>query len=281
MPADVLKNLVRAVVSRPVRNWLRSPSRSAQWLWDTTRFSFGAVETLNCSPGRSIVCHPHAYEVACRSQVGDPEQREEFQNFLAHCGATMLLFDLGAHFGLFSLAAAQYGGRAVAVDPSPMAAKMIATQVKLNRCSDRIWIRQAAVSDVPGELNMLSAGVFSDGYFRLVSGRPRRELSLVKATTIDQMAQEFGAPTHIKVDVEGHEAAVLRGGRATLSSASPVLFLELHSEMITSDGGDPCAALEELAKLGYSTFSLRGGPISRSEALQKPISRIVAKRVHG
>src|SRR5712691_2981686 len=137
MPAEVLKNLVRTLIPRPLRNWLRSPSRSAEWLWDATRFSFGAVETLNFLPGWSVVCHPHAYKVAGRSQISDPEQREEFQNFLAYCGPRMRLFDLGAHFGLFSLAAAQFGGRAVAVDPSPLAAKMIRTQVRLNRFGDQ------------------------------------------------------------------------------------------------------------------------------------------------
>jgi FkbM family methyltransferase len=279
MRADVLKNLVRAVIPRPVRNWLRSPSRSAEWLWDATRFSFGAVETLSLLPGRSLVCHPHAYKVACRSQISDPEQREEFQNFLSHCGEKMLLFDLGAHFGLFSLAAAQFRGRAVAVDPSPLAAKMIKIQVRLNRFDDQIRILQAAVSNAPGQLSMLSAGVFSDGYFRLVNGRSARELSPAKATTIDQMSQEFGSPTHIKVDVEGHEAAVLRGGRTTLRIASPMLFLELHSEMISSDGGDPRAAVEELEMLGYTMFSLGGNPISKSEIFEKPLSRIVAKRV--
>jgi FkbM family methyltransferase len=279
MRADILKNLVRALVPRPVRNWLRSPSRSAEWLWDATRFSLGAVETFNVSPGRSIVCHPHAYKVACRFQIADPEQSEEFENFLAHCGPTMLLFDLGAHFGLFSLAAALYGGRAVAVDPSHVAAKMMARQVKLNSWADRIKILQAAMSDAPGQLDMLSAGVFSDGYFRLAKGRSPRELSPAKAITIDQMAQECGSPTHIKIDVEGHEAAVLRGGRATLRSASPILFLELHSEMIASDGGDPNAALDELAIMGYGTFSLGGNLISKGEILERPIIRIVAKRV--
>jgi FkbM family methyltransferase len=280
MPAEVLKNLIRAVVPRPARNWLRSPSRSAEWLWDAARFSLGAVETLELSRGLRIHCHPHAFKVACRAQVADPEQNGEFDNFLSHCSSAMFLFDLGAHFGFFGVAAALSGGRAIAVDPSPIAARMLATQIKLNRCLDRIRIVQAAVSDTPGELDMLSAGVFTDGYFRLVHGRSKRELSRARAVTIDQLAGEFGAPTHIKIDVEGHEAAVLRGGRAALKSASPILFLELHNEMVAADGGDPNAALEELAALGYHTFSLDGAHVGSKEILERPISRIVAKRPH-
>lgn len=63
---------------------------------------------------------------------------------------------------------------------------------------------------------MLSAGVFSDGYFRLVKGRSQSELTQTPATTVDQITQQFGSPTHIKIDAEGHEAAVLRGARSTM-----------------------------------------------------------------
>ena len=191
----------------------------------------------------------------------------------------MFLFDLGAHFGLFSLAATRCGGRAVAVDPSPVATKMMAAQVALNGFKDRIQIVQAAVSDSAGALHMLSAGVFSDGYFRLVKGRSRKELTQTEATTIDQLAQQFGAPTHIKVDVEGHEAAALRGARDTLRSFAPTLFIELHNELVTADGSNPNDALDELVQLGYGTYSLGGEALGRSAILEKPIIRIVAKRV--
>jgi hypothetical protein len=49
--------------------------------------------------------------------------------------------------------------------------------------------------------------------------------------------------------------------------------------MVASDGGDPHAALDELAALGYGTFSLAGSPIGKREIFDKPISRIVAKPI--
>lgn len=190
----------------------------------------------------------------------------------------MFVFDLGAHFGMFSLAAAHFGGRAVAVDPSPLAAKIMAAQVQLNHCADRVVVVQAAVSDKPGELHMLSAGVFSDGYFRLVKGRSQSELTQTPATTVDQITQQFGSPTHIKIDVEGHEAAVLRGARSTMENNSPMLFLELHNEMLAAEGGNPKDALDELERLGYRPFSLDGTALSGSTILDKPIVRVVARR---
>lgn len=278
MQPELLKSIIRSTVPRPVRNWLRSPSRSAEWLWDSARFSFGGTKEVALSPGFSLICHPHAYKVICEAQIADPDQREEFQNFLSHCRETMFLFDIGAHYGVFSLTAAHFGGRAVAVDPSAMATRMIATEAALNNCTDRIQILQSAVSDANGVINLLSSGVFSAGYFKVATGRPKRELTEIPALTIDQMASRFGVPTHIKIDVEGHEAAVLRGARTVLAQGSPILFLELHNEMVTSEGGNPAAALDELASLGYKCFALNGGAIERSAILSRPLIRITAQR---
>lgn len=277
--SEMFKTIVRAVVPRLVRNSLRSPSKLAEWLWDSTRFSLGSTKTLDVLPNWSVVCHPEAYRVFNQAQIADPAQRDEFLNFVSHCSDRMFLFDIGAHFGIFSLAAAHFGGKAVAVDPSPTATRMIARESTVNALESKVQVVCAAVSDASGVTEMLSSGVFSYGYFTFARGRSKRELTRVKAMTIDQMVEEFGVPTHIKVDVEGHELAVLRGASATLRRSSPVLFLELHNEMVASDGRHPGDALDELVHLGYATFGPDGRPVNRAAILEKPIIRIVAQRV--
>jgi FkbM family methyltransferase len=190
----------------------------------------------------------------------------------------MLLFDIGAHYGIFSLAAVHAGGKAVAVEPSPAAAQMISIQAAINGCAENIQVVRAAVSSEGGTMGLLSSGVFSDGYFRVASNRPTSELIQTPTLTIDELTQQFGPPTHIKIDVEGHEMAVLRGGRIAIARHSPILFLEVHNEMAESEGGDPGAVLDELARIGYNTFGLRGEAIKRSAILKYPIVRIVARR---
>jgi FkbM family methyltransferase len=190
----------------------------------------------------------------------------------------MFLLDIGAHFGVFSLAAAHFGGRAIAIDPSPIATRMIEIQSALNGFSDSIRIIQAAATNEGGSVDMLSSGVFSDGYFKMIQGKAKSELTRTRAITIDQLTNQYGPPTHIKIDVEGQEAAVLLGGRKALDQYSPILFLELHNEMITSEGGDPNLALNELAQLDYETFSLKGNSLKRDFILQKPLIRMVAAR---
>jgi FkbM family methyltransferase len=214
------------------------------------------------------------------AQIEDADQREEFHHFESHCSNKMVLFDIGAHYGIFSLAAAQKGGTAVAVDPSPMALRMITTEAVLNGCYDRVKVFQAAISDVNGVISMLSSGVFSAGYFKSVRGRSNRDLTKTQAVTVDQMVDIYGPPTHIKIDVEGHEASVLRGAEGTLRRNSPLLFLELHNEMVLLDGGNPESSLDELEKLGYALCGFDGKTLSRTDILRHSIIRCWAWRGH-
>jgi FkbM family methyltransferase len=278
MRTELLKTIVRAAVPRPVRNWLRSPSRSVGWIWDAAGFYIGLTKTLPLLPEWHVVCHPRFYRVVQQSQIADPEQATEFHNFVRHCSKAMFLFDIGAHFGVFSLTAAHFGGKSLAVDPSPTATRMIATEAALNGCTNNIQILRAAVSDSNGAVGMLSSGVFSDGYFKFAKGRADRELTQTQALTIDQIVLQYGSPTHIKIDVEGHEAAVLRGARATLVESSPVLFLELHNELAAAEGIDPRSALSELDRVGYAAFALTGNRISHEDILRRPIERVLAAR---
>jgi FkbM family methyltransferase len=278
MRNEQLKHAVRVLVPRAARNWLRSPSKSAEWLWDSARFKIGLTKELKVGPGWSIVCHPRAYKIFLRDQVADREQSAEFQNFVSCCSNGMNLYDVGAHFGIFSLSAAHFGGTVVALDPSPIATRMIAIEADLNGFASKIRILRAAASDADGEMRLLNSGVFSDGYYRVAKGRINRDLARTQTVTIDHLAQRFGAPTHMKIDVEGHEAAVLRGAATTLLRWSPVLFLELHNEIVKSEGGDPTAALDELARLGYDIFGLGGKPLERNAILEFPITRVVARR---
>jgi FkbM family methyltransferase len=278
MQSEALKNIVRATVPRELRNWLRSPSRSLKWLWDSTRFSLGKTQTLELVPGLTIVCHPAAYTIFRNAQIDDPEQSEEFKNFLSYCSDKMVLFDVGAHWGVFTLAAALKGAAVVAMDPSPTAAHMIEIQSAINKCKDKIRVLKSAASDVSGSINMLSSGVFTAGYFRVASGRMTKELTTIRSVTIDEISERFGPPTHIKIDVEGHEIAALRGARITLKNNCPLLFLELHNEMIAADGGNPEETLDLLRNHGYKTIALGGNKISRDEILEKPIIRVIARR---
>jgi FkbM family methyltransferase len=278
------KRAARSFVPRAIRNWLRSPTASARWVWDNVKFSCGVRKVVQLRPGWSLVCHPAAYRCAYYAQESDPEQVAEFDGFIKHSSEGMLLLDVGAHFGLFSFAALHYGGpqaRAIAIDPSPVAVNLMNVQAKLNGSAERVQIIQAAVSDVAGWHDMLAVGVLASGYYVApTANHPASELSHARALTLDGIASELKvAPTHIKIDVEGDEAAVLRGGRNVLSQTpAPIIFIEIHNEIVESLGGNPAETLGLLKDYGYQTFASDGSAINDDAILSQPLIRVVAKR---
>ena len=276
MQLERTKSTIRVLVPRGVRNWLRSPAKAFNWIWQSVRFRCGFVDTLEISDGQSLLCHPLVYRAAQKAQVRDPEQAEEFHQFISYCHPGMLLFDVGASSGIFSLACARLGGKAIAMDPSPIATNMIAKQLKLNNLKDNVRILKAAIGDIDGTIEMLSAGIYSDGYYSYESGRDKRELTRVPVITLDHLAERFGLPSHLKIDVEGYEAAVIRGARELFKRSSPLVFIELHNEMVHASSGDVAFCVHELLKLGYKIFSASGTPLSVEQALKPPICRLLA-----
>jgi len=213
----------------------------------------------------------------------DPDQTAEFDSFVSYCSEGMILFDIGAHFGLFSLAALHFGGigaLAVAVDPSPAAVRIMRIQSKLNAAEHRLRILQACVSDRVGFEDMVSVGVLADGYFvNPEKDHGPTETTRVPSTTVDHMVDQLTLiPTHLKIDVEGSEGNVLRGAEKLLTSPRPpILFLELHNRIIGHRGGDPNRILEYLAARNYTFRSVvTREPVTRKILLGEPTSRLVA-----
>ena len=283
--APFARIVIRSFIPRRVRNWLRTPANSVKWIWDEIKFLFGITQKLQIREGWFLTCHPAAYRCAYHFQVDDPEQVAEFNGFIRNSSEGMILFDIGAHFGLFSLAALHYGGpqaRAIAVDPSAVAVRFLKIQAGLNNSSDRLRIVEASVAAATGQQDMVAVGVLASGFY--VAPSPEHsggEVIRTNSITLDSLADEVNLlPTHIKIDVEGSEAAVLRGAERLLTrQPAPTLFLELHNEMVSRGGGNPSDALTLLRNFGYETFSVDGNAIDDEAILEKSLIRIVAKKM--
>jgi FkbM family methyltransferase len=278
------KRLARAIVPRWVRNWLRNPGRAVRWAWCDLLARLGSTQVLEIRPGWRLRSHPGAFAFAYRAQVDDPAQVAEFDQFICHCTQGMVLFDIGTHFGLFSLAAAHYGGpaaQAVAVDPAPLAARIVQFQARVNGYDNRVRMVQAAAGNMTGHDSLVAAGIGSSGYYvRPQHGHTVSEQTQVSVVSIDGLRNNTGLqPTHVKIDVEGCEAAVLRGGVDTLTGRNPpVIFLELHTEMIREVGGDVAECPNLLAEWGYAFRDAHGNLLHNNEILVQPLVRLIATR---
>ncbi|MFQ6047032.1 MAG: FkbM family methyltransferase [Gemmatimonadales bacterium] len=253
-----------------------------RWLADEVAHLVGGNLSLELRAGWVLRCHPAARRVYIRAQIDDPAQAAELDEFVSQCSPGMVLLDLGAHFGVFSLAALHYGGPhsfGVAVDPSRVATRMIMTQARLNGATERLGVVRAAVADTVGSREMLDVGVLADGYLvDADDAHPERDFVTVPAVTVDSLVDDLGRqPTHIKIDVEGFEAAVLRGAQRTLSTEPrPMLFIELHNAMLRERGDDPGETLQLLSGLGYDDLRVAGRPTTPAALLSAPLARVVA-----
>jgi FkbM family methyltransferase len=161
----------------------------------------------------------------------DPAQLRRMQRFYAQLlGPGDLAFDIGAHVGSRTLAWTRLGARVVAVEPVPQA--MLVLRVLYGR-SSRVRLVQAAVGATSGALPMLvserepTVSTLSPEWAdrmraqRVAFSRTKWGQTLtVSVTTLDELLQRFGRPKFCKIDVEGHDLAVLEGLTRPLTSLS-------------------------------------------------------------
>lgn len=126
-----------------------------------------------------------------------------------------LFSDVGANVGSYSLLAATTGANAVAVEPLPATFESLKCNVRLNNMEEQIHCHQCGLSNVDGRLWFSSD---KDTMNRVLRPGERGAAVEVKVTTLDNLL-DGRVPQVLKIDVEGHEMAVLRGAMETLSSS--------------------------------------------------------------
>jgi len=154
-----------------------------------------------------------------------------FHTRLHRPGGTIL--DVGAHDGLLALPLSRLpGARLVAFEPLPPAFARLRAAFG-EALPPHVSLRAEAVGAAAGEV-MLSvpvvAGAPAEQWASLAKDYARLGVEAegwrVPVVALDGLALE--GVSAIKLDVEGHEYAALRGARETLLRCRPVLSIELE-----------------------------------------------------
>ena len=165
-------------------------------------------------------------------------------------GATV--FDLGAHQGVVALILAGIvgpDGHVVAVEAEPHNARVAQANVEANRATS-VTVLHAAGAASEGLLS------FREGLNGEVAKRRGSPGAVdVPAVTVDGLAQRFGAPDVVLVDVEGYEAHVLDGATRTLGAGRTDFQVELHDAAALARAGS--RAEDVLAHFPESLFDVR------------------------
>lgn len=154
--------------------------------------------------------------------------------------------DVGAHVGMYTVAAGLEGGRVLAFEPNPLARAQLGGNIALNGLRNVLVIPKA-VADAPGRAQLHVPATPDPSFSSLAGGRFAEGTPVdVEVTTVDAEVEAAGiAPRVVKVDVEGGELAVVEGMQRTLATHRPALLVEVNEE-----------SARELARRldGYSGF---------------------------
>ena len=223
----------------------------------------------------------------------------EFEDmaFVLHAlRSTDVFVDVGANVGSYTvLAAGVAGSKCVSLEPAPRAFAGLQDNVRLNDLTALVRCHNVAVGSENGTARF-TRDLDAINHVLASSEAGARTIE-VPVRTLDSVLEGI-APTLIKVDVEGYEAAVIAGGKRTLHSPSLLaVLLELNGSG-RRYGFDEDALQDQMLACGFtparynpSTRTLEARPRRLAQAgnglyvrgrdeLQARLSTAPAVKVH-
>ena len=191
----------------------------------------------------------------------------------APSGATVV--DVGASWGLFTYHLARRVGKSGQVysfEPHPDNAPMLR---KLDEARRYVHFSQVAVSDEPGTAQLLvpehhnrqvtAQGSLAHGFDGQDVAVQKIEVPLVR---LDDVLGPDVDVDFVKIDVEGHEMSVLRGGAGMFRRCGPAMLIEIEQRHLSVPIGDVFRQIEDL---GYHLFYI-------TESALRPIAEFDVER---
>jgi FkbM family methyltransferase len=192
-------------------------------------------------------------------------------------GATVI--DVGASWGLFTYHLARRvgeGGLVYSYEPHPANSAVLQ---KLANSRPSVKFRPVAVSDAAGQAELSVPKQHSRAVTAQSSlahgfdgvGIERLEVPTVQ---LDDEIQPDVQVDFVKIDVEGHEMSVLRGGQSTLQRCLPPVLIEIEQRHLTLP---ITAVFSELESIGYHIFYIDQSvlrPIAEFDVERDQLSKI-------
>lgn len=183
-------------------------------------------------------------------------RHEMLEALCERCGPSDVVYDVGASVGVYalSLVVESPDRRVRAFEPAPGTVERLSANVAATDPAGRLDVRPVGLGADSGTREFyVSTYPELSGFDRESAtrwGATVADVREVPVRTLDEEVADGPAPDVVKIDVEGSGPAVLRGGRETLQTHRPALFVEVHDEGLSGDR--PAALREELEAAGYA-----------------------------
>ena len=116
--------------------------------------------------------------------------------------------------------------------------------------SPNVQVYNQAVTARDGEQIEIFTQLGTAGAVANYDGHRAIDTVKLSGRTLDTLAQGLNVRL-IKIDTDGFELSVLRGGERTLATNRPLIFMEFHVRLMRAAGQDPTQLAELLQRLGY------------------------------
>jgi len=235
---------------------------------------FKGVITVDISPAERFRIRHHGYmienELFWRGLSG--WEKISMELWIRLCRRSKVILDIGANTGVYALAAKAVnpGAEVIAVEPVARIYDKLVDNIGLNEGTVKA-VHAAATShtgtvvlyDQPQSEHVLSVSLNPEWNKESTAIRP---VEVPAYTVADLLAMHGNTSVDLlKIDVETHEAEVLRGFREILLRDKPAMLIELLNGQVAAEVG---ALINDL---GYAYFNIDDitWPPQRSKTLTK------------
>jgi FkbM family methyltransferase len=169
----------------------------------------------------------------------------------------MVVLDIGANIGVFTLHAARLvglHGKVYSFEPAPRVFKILKENVQVNGFLETgvIEFRQVAAWDRAGIAQMTVYEADSGRSTLFPSDGQGREIEVTTATLDEALSAQQRVDV-VKIDAEGAEPRILRGMRRIIErNPEIVIFIEFAPVHLRRAGVEPTALLDEIGSLGLA-----------------------------
>ena len=198
--------------------------------WRYRRRGSSALSVL----GNQLSLHPHDKGVSIELAVYRVHEPRTTRLLMRCLTPGMTVVDIGCNIGYYALLEAQQvgpTGRVIAIEPEPRNACLFLHNLHLNGYRN-VAFHQVAISDRNGILT-LRISEKSNRHSLSPVPWPTRDLQ-VPVRTLDSLiaSDPPDSVDLVRMDLEGHEIAVLPGMLNTIHRYSPKLLIEIHPDLI-------------------------------------------------
>jgi FkbM family methyltransferase len=235
--------------------------RQTVYRW-TKRGKLALAQTFFQTPMTLLL--PAATDIYLTGGKTHPSEIRLTKFLMQHLKEGDTFFDVGAHFGYFSLLAAKCigsKGKVLAFEPSKSTFELLQKNTAVH---PNIEIFNNAISNIFEVISFYEFPVLYSEYNTMDGARFNHEDWFLKyaikvdvlALTLDRIFEKGHTPNLIKIDVEGAEGSVIEGAKKLLHETNPIVIME-YLTAAEYNNDSHVAATKLLLSLGYQTHYIQ------------------------